>query len=92
MALNIKNLEVERLATELASLTGESKTETVRRALRERRDRLALDTGHDRGRATRLRRTLEQEIWPQVPSGELDQPRLSRAERESLLGYGPDGV
>jgi antitoxin VapB len=92
MALSIKNREVERLAAELASLTGESKTETVRQALRERRDRLALDAGRDGGRADRLRRVLEQEIWPQLPAGELGQPRLSRAERESLLGYGPDGV
>ncbi|HEY5198282.1 MAG TPA: type II toxin-antitoxin system VapB family antitoxin [Solirubrobacteraceae bacterium] len=92
MALNIKNPEVERLAAELASLTGESKTETVRRALRERRDRLALDTGHDGARATRLLRVLEQEIWPQVPAGELGRESLGRAGRESLLGYGPEGV
>lgn len=33
MALNIKNREVERLAAEIAALTGESKTEAIRRAL-----------------------------------------------------------
>jgi len=90
MALNIKNAEVERLAGELSSLTGESKTETVRRALHERRERLAL--GDPGARARRLRRLLEQEIWPQVPPGELGGAPLDRAERESLLGYGPDGV
>jgi antitoxin VapB len=92
MALNIKNPEVERLAAELASLTGESKTEAVRRALRERSDRLALETGQASARPARLLRVLEQEIWPQVPAGELGQAPLSRADRESLLGYGPDGV
>ena len=33
MALNLKNDEVERLATEVARLTGESKTEAIRQAL-----------------------------------------------------------
>ena len=33
MALNLKNEEVERLATEVARMTGESKTEAIRRAL-----------------------------------------------------------
>jgi hypothetical protein len=64
MELNIKNPEVERLATELASLTGASKTEAVRRALRERQERLALNAGDAGTRATRMRRLLEQEIWP----------------------------
>jgi len=34
MALNIKNPEVERLAADVARLTGESKTEAIRRALK----------------------------------------------------------
>ena len=37
MALTIKNAEVERLATEVARLTGESKTQAVKVALEERR-------------------------------------------------------
>ena len=40
MALNLKNAAVERLAAEVARLTGESKTEAIRRALDERRRRL----------------------------------------------------
>ena len=42
MALNIRNAETERLATELARLTGQTKTEAVTEALRndlERRRR-----------------------------------------------------
>jgi hypothetical protein len=39
-----------------------------------------------------LLRVLEQEIWPQVPAGELGRESLSRAERESLLGDGSEGV
>ena len=40
MALNIKNREVERLATEVAEMTRETKTEAVTRALRDRLARL----------------------------------------------------
>lgn len=36
MALNIRNPETERLATELAKETGETKTEAVTKALRHR--------------------------------------------------------
>jgi antitoxin VapB len=36
MALNIRNGETEKLAADLAALTGESKTEAVTKALRER--------------------------------------------------------
>ena len=40
MALNIKNPEAHRLAEELASETGESMTEAVTQALRERLSRV----------------------------------------------------
>ena len=40
--MNIKNDKVERLAEELAHMTGESKTATILRALEERRERIAL--------------------------------------------------
>jgi len=39
MSLNIKNPEADRLVGELAKLTGESKTQAVVQALRERLDR-----------------------------------------------------
>jgi antitoxin VapB len=40
MALNIKNVEVENLASEAARLGGTTKTEAIRQALAERRERL----------------------------------------------------
>ncbi|HEX6903937.1 MAG TPA: type II toxin-antitoxin system VapB family antitoxin [Thermoanaerobaculia bacterium] len=46
MALSIKSPEVEKLVEALAAMTGESKTETVRRALEERRERLRLQQAH----------------------------------------------
>jgi antitoxin VapB len=89
MALNIKNAEVERLATELARLTGESKTETIRRALDERRRRLKHVSPDDR--RARVLRFLEKKVWPTLPKAEVGR-RLSRAEEDDILGYGPGGV
>ncbi|TCO53059.1 type II toxin-antitoxin system VapB family antitoxin [Actinocrispum wychmicini] len=90
MAMNIKDNEAERLATEVAELTGETKTAAVRTSLRERRDRLVAQ--HDFGRRlAEARRFLEDEIWSQVPADELGKP-ITKAEREEILGYGPDGV
>ena len=90
MALNIKNGEVERLAAQVAALTGETKTEAIRKALAERRERLRLHVTHD-GREGRLRRLLETEIWPAVPRGRLGK-RLTRREEAAIPGYGPGGV
>ena len=90
MALNIKDGEVERLAGEIAALTGESKTRAVRVALEERRARLALKvTGSDRG--ADLRRFLEQEVWPTVPKDVLGK-EFSRDEEDAILGYREHGV
>lgn len=90
MALNIKDQETERLAAEVAELTGESKTGAVREALRQRRDRLALQQG-DRGKRRQdLRRFMETQIWPQIPP-ELRGKPITKAEREEILGYGPEG-
>jgi antitoxin VapB len=90
MALNIKNDEVERLVEEVAGLTGETKTEAVRRALEERKTRLRFRIS-DGSRRDRIERFLEREIWSRVPECELGRAP-SRAEREEILGYGPDGV
>jgi antitoxin VapB len=89
MGLNIKNEEVERLATELADLTGETKTEAIRRALEERRQRLGFrvvpKTRED------VFATLEETVWSQVPRS-VQGKKMSRREQERLLGYGKDGV
>ena len=90
MPLNIKNREVERLVGEIAELTGESKTEAVRNALEERRARLAFRVASE-NRPARLRRFLEQEVWPVAPRKQLGR-RLKRREEEAILGYGREGV
>jgi antitoxin VapB len=89
MPLNIKNAAVERLAAEVARLTGESKTEAIRRALDERRRRLN-GTSADARRA-RVLRFLDKKVWPTLPAGERGR-RLTRAEEDDILGYGPAGV
>jgi antitoxin VapB len=89
MALNIKDPETERLAAEVAALAGESKTRAVKIALEERRERLALSGARDEG-IERLVRFLETEVWPNVPP-EVRGTRMTKAEREEILGYGPEG-
>jgi antitoxin VapB len=91
MALNIKNEETEKLAAEVASMTGETKTSAVRQALLERRDRLALQSAHGRPEPGSFLRFLETEIWPQIPDALLDKPPMTKAEREEILGIGPEG-
>jgi len=90
MAVNIKNSDVENLLNELALITGESKTETVRQALLERRRRLTFQT-NIRQPEIRLLAFLEDEVWPQIPV-EQQGVRLTKAEEEVILGYGEDGV
>jgi antitoxin VapB len=54
MALNIKNDETQKLAQELAKLTGESMTAAITEAVRERLDRVRSE--HGAGLADRLLR------------------------------------
>ena len=89
MALNLKNAEVERLASEVARLTGESKTEAIRRALQERRQRLKGASVDDR--RARVLTFLKKKVWPAVPKTQLGKP-LTSGEEDEILGYGPGGV
>jgi antitoxin VapB len=89
MPLNIKNAAVERLAAELARITGESKTEAIRRALEERRRRLKGPSVAER--RARVLRFLDKQVWPTLPKRERGR-RLTHAEEDEILGYGPGGV
>jgi antitoxin VapB len=89
MALNIKDPETERLAGEIANLTGESKTGAIRTALRERRQRLEL-AGAVVDRAAAIRKPSD-ELWAQLPAKSRGKP-MSREDQDEILGYGPDGV
>lgn len=91
MALNIKNPVTEKLAAEVAEMAGESKTGAVTKALEERRERLRLRAGTSGKPWRDMQEYLETEIWPHIPPEELDQPPLTKAEVEEILGFGPEG-
>lgn len=94
MALNIEDRETEKLAAEVAEMTGDTETGAVREALREKRERLgpaARDEGSGRSEKPRnMQGWLEKEIWPHIPEEELDREPMSKAERAEFLGYGPE--
>jgi antitoxin VapB len=89
MALSIKNEAVERLATEVARMSGETKTEAIRKALEERRQRLRGPLIADRRR--RVVRFLKNDVWPSIPKKFLGK-RPTRAEEDAILGFGPKGM
>jgi len=82
MALNIRNAEAEQLAAELAKRTGETKTEAVTKALR---DRLA------RVRRERSGRRLADEL-EEIAKHCASLPVLDNRTADEILGYGEDGL
>ena len=80
MGLNIKNPEVERLAAEVAALTGESKTEAIRQALLARKETLTLPR---RKRSEGLREWLERDVWPLVKPEYRGKP-VTKEEWDAL--------
>lgn len=81
MALSIKNDEADRLARELSDTTGESLTEAVVVALRERLERERMRRGP--GIRDRIRRL----------AAELAQlPTLDERPADEILGYDERGV
>jgi antitoxin VapB len=88
MALNIKNAEVERLAAQAAELAHESKTEAIRKALEERLRRLRMHRG-GRTRDERIEAILGR-FRTEFPRGDFGRT-MTKAEKEEILGYGPDG-
>jgi antitoxin VapB len=91
MALNIKDKETEALVAQIAALTGETKTGAIRQAARERLERLKLQSGRRKRTAEEIQIWLETEIWPLFPDELLDREPMTKAEREEILGFGPDG-
>lgn len=82
MALNIRNTEAEKLAEQLAKLTGETKTEAVTQALR---DRLA------RVRRERSQRRLADEL-DEIALRCSQLPVLDPRTPDEILGYDENGL
>ncbi|MGC1780219.1 MAG: type II toxin-antitoxin system VapB family antitoxin [Xanthobacteraceae bacterium] len=74
--LNIKDAEATRLARELAELTGESQTEAVRRALRERLEREKADRDAHRARTAEESRREFERVWPEIQKIQEEVRRL----------------
>ncbi|HEV7486848.1 MAG TPA: type II toxin-antitoxin system VapB family antitoxin [Thermoanaerobaculia bacterium] len=90
MAINIRNAKVERLADEIADMTGESRTATILHALEERRERI-VRVSTRKPRLSRVIAFLEKEVWPNIPKNLLGR-HLTKSEHERILGYGKHGV
>jgi antitoxin VapB len=91
MALNIKDSETERLATELARRTSTTKTGAIRDALRAQLAALPNDTDgrlDPEAEFARHLHVMESEVWP-LTAGTAT---ITKAEREDILGYGDQGV
>lgn len=82
MPLNIRNPEAERLATELAKSTGETKTEAVIKALRDRLTRV---------RRERAKRPLAEEL-EEIANHCASLPVLDDRTPDEILGYDEDGL
>lgn len=82
MALSIKNSEVDRLARELSNVTGETITEAISQALKERLER---ETGKPKG--NKLREEIKR------IQNRIDRlSRLDDRTDEEILGYDKHGL
>lgn len=82
MALNIRSRETEALATELARLTGETKTEAVTKAVRDRLERV---------KRARQRRSLADEL-DAIGRRCAALPVLDPRAPDEILGYDEHGL
>ena len=88
MALNIKNAEVERLASEVAEMAHETKTEAIRKALEDRKLKLQIQPVQKKKRDSIA--YLEKHVWPFLPPG-VRGKKITKEEVEEILGIGPNG-
>lgn len=82
MALNIRNGDVEQLVAELASLTGETKTEAVALAVQERLERV---------RRTKRQRGIVDDL-EEIARHCASLPVLDDRDADEILGYDHRGL
>lgn len=83
MALSLKDKETDRLAREVAALTGETLTDAIRRALAERLERERLGRGGSAQLAERL-----MEIGRHCAA----LPDIDMRSQDEILGYDETGM
>ncbi|HEU5443132.1 MAG TPA: type II toxin-antitoxin system VapB family antitoxin [Steroidobacteraceae bacterium] len=82
MPLNIRNPQAEQLATLLAKLTGETKTEAVTQALKERVERV---------RRARSKRGLADDL-DEIALHCAALPLRDRRSADQIIGYDEHGL
>ena len=78
--LNIKDAETTRLARELAKMTGETQTEAVRKALRERIEREKAERASRDARTADEKRREFERVWAKIKKIQEDVRRHGLAE------------
>lgn len=81
--LSIKDAEAARLVDELAALTGETQTEAVRNALRERLERQKAGRTASGGRTDEESRREFERVWPKIR--EIQENIRRRGFAENML-------
>ncbi|MBS1700390.1 MAG: type II toxin-antitoxin system VapB family antitoxin [Armatimonadetes bacterium] len=79
MGLNIKNAEVERLATEVAKAMGVSKTEAIRQALADKSKILGVgrkEKGHEEFHA------FLEDMWKRYPM--IRETRITKEDYDAI--------
>ncbi len=84
MALSIRDSETDRLARELSSLTGETMTETIRTALRERVERTKGRSEEEKRRMVEAAMAIAQRC--------SSKPLLDPRSPDEIIGYDENGL
>jgi antitoxin VapB len=82
MAMNIRNTETEKLAQAIVALTGETKTEAVTTALKERLEHL---------KRRRRRKRLADEL-DEIARHCASLPLRDRRTDDEIIGYDENGM
>lgn len=82
MALSIRNAETEKLASAVAAMTGETKTEAVTKALKERLENL---------KRRRSRKRLADEL-DEIARHCASLPAQDKRSDDEIMGYDEKGM
>ena len=84
MALSIKTEEADRLARELSRLTGETMTDAITQAMRERLERLRAEQEAQRDYVSRMK------AFVRARAGRYDRRPVTKQEWDEAVGDMPE--